>query len=271
MRLCASADEAREWFRRGTNGEYSPTGPKNAALWEGWARMERDIGDFSRARELYREGLRNSPRSRYLWLGWALLERKVKNFERSRQLFARGSATSGDAVMLQAWACLEAEDLRNIPRARQLFKKAIEANPKHLPSYQAYGRMEWRNGDVEGARDLFQRGIWADPNAKGSCHIFQAWGLLERYEGNVGMARELFKCAIKVDPRSEHTWDAWFKLEEAEGNFMRAQELRSLRNQTNVEEDLSALDFSPSVLVDDMASDSGIGEFIKGWMQRVSG
>lgn len=262
-------DEAREWFSRGTDTTYSQTGPKNSAMWEGWARMERDLGNYARARELYQLGLRASPRSRYLWLGWALLERKVKNFERSRTLFARGVAVSSDSVLLQAWGCLEAEDMHDIPRARELFERAIEANPKSLSSWQAYGRMEWRSGNVECARDLFQRGIWANPDAKGSCHIFQAWGVLERYEGNISLARELFKCAIRIDPRSKQTWDAWWKLEEDQGNYLRAQELRSLCSQSQVAEDSTTLDFSPSVLVDGDSSSTAIGGFIKRWMQSV--
>lgn len=33
--------------------------------------------------------------------------------------------------------------------------------------------MEWKLGNIEEARDVFQRGVWADPRNKNAARLFQ--------------------------------------------------------------------------------------------------
>ena len=71
---------------------------------------------------------------------------------------------------------------------------------------QAWGVMEYREGNLDRARELLQQGVWADPNSKDVAKVFHAWGVLEKSAGNVDLARELFRCAVKADPDSEPGW-----------------------------------------------------------------
>lgn len=58
--------------------------------------------------------------------------------------------------------------------------------------------MEAERGNLDRARELFQQGVWADPNSRNTLYVFHAWAVLEKRAGNAGLARELFKAAIKV-------------------------------------------------------------------------
>ena len=91
--------------------------------------------------------------------------------------------------------------------ARRLLRWASRVDPTHLYVWQAWGCLEYRAGEYDKARELFQQGIWAaPPRAPAVSLVFQAWATLEREAGNCGLARELFKCAVKADPRSEPSW-----------------------------------------------------------------
>lgn len=63
--------------------------------------------------------------------------------------------------------------------------------------------MEAERGNLDRARELFQQGVWADPNSRNTLYVFHAWAVLEKRAGNAGLARELFKAAIKVCWRLE--------------------------------------------------------------------
>ena len=71
---------------------------------------------------------------------------------------------------------------------------------------QAWGVMEYREGNLDRARELLQQGVWADPNSADVAKVFHAWGVLEKSAGNVDLAREMFRCAVKADPNSEPGW-----------------------------------------------------------------
>ena len=78
---------------------------------------------------------------------------------------------------------------------------------------QAWGWMEYEQGNFDRARELFQEGIWADSDNIDVVYVFQAWGVLERKAGNIQLARELFKAALRVNPQSEKTWQTWISME----------------------------------------------------------
>lgn len=45
-------------------------------------------------------------------------------------------------------------------------------DPNHQYSWQAWGVMEFREGAHDEARELFQRGVWADPKSDDAPFIF---------------------------------------------------------------------------------------------------
>ena len=84
--------------------------------------------------------------------------------------------------------------------------------------------MEYREGNLDRARELFQQGVWADPTSASVAKVFHAWGVLEKHAGNVNLARELFRCAVKADPNSEPSWLVCFRLYHAVSLCIRLSE-----------------------------------------------
>lgn len=55
----------------------------------------------------------------------------------------------------QAWALLE-QDNGNSGKARELLEQGSKMDPWHIPIWQAWGVLEFRAGNIETARALFQ-------------------------------------------------------------------------------------------------------------------
>lgn len=216
--------EARAWFDEGTS---TIEGAASVALWQAWAVLEANQGDPTAVRYLFKKALKANPKSRYVHLAWALWERKCGNLVTCKELLQRGSELNPtDAALYQARALLEWHEHNNAEKARALFAAGLRADPGHVPLWQAWGCMESQLGEVDHARRLFQKGVWADPRSKDTVWVLHAWGCLERDQDNLPLARELFKAAIKVDPKAEKVWFTWIAMEADAGQVERADELR---------------------------------------------
>ena len=120
------------------------------------------------------------------------------------------------------------EKAGDVNRARELFEKGVEADPKHAPVWQAWALMEEKAGDVNRARELFEKGVEADPK---SAPTWQAWARLETQCDNIGdldkefTGRWLFKKATEVDPNDPLCWTEWADLEKKQGSWAQAEQL----------------------------------------------
>jgi len=59
------------------------------------------------------------------------------------------------STQAQAWALLE-QDNGNSGKARELLEQGSKMDPWHIPIWQAWGVLEFRAGNIETARALFQ-------------------------------------------------------------------------------------------------------------------
>ncbi|CAN0425872.1 unnamed protein product [Ectocarpus sp. 13 AM-2016] len=80
----------------------------------------------------------------------------------------------------------------DVAGARALFSKGTRQSPKHCPTWQAWGMLEWELGQISRARKLFQEGVWENPKGPYVVRILQAWGILEATQGNWDDARKYF-------------------------------------------------------------------------------
>lgn len=65
------------------------------------------------------------------------------------------------------------EERGDVQQARDLFQKAAQADPRMVHVWQAWGMMEQRNGSFSEARRLFQSAIWACSANKDACRVWQ--------------------------------------------------------------------------------------------------
>ena len=110
----------------------------------------------------------------------------------------------------------------NIERARELFQRGTEADPTHGAVWQAWALMENGQGDIERSRELFQRGTEANPT---HAPVWQAWALMEKKQGNIERARKLFEKGRKANPMDILLWLASARLELEESDALRTLEL----------------------------------------------
>ena len=136
---------------------------------------------WQQARELFQTGHRAAPRDAHLLVDWATMEHRL------------AETTGRD----------EAEAATGFAEARRLFQRAVEVDPGHAPSWQAWALLEDRVGHVDEARRLFQRAVEADP---GDAPAWQAWTILETKLGCFAEARRLladaeYHCADSSEVR----------------------------------------------------------------------
>jgi tetratricopeptide (TPR) repeat protein len=83
----------------------------------------------------------------------------------------------------------------NYTNVKRMFEEALLFDPRHGPAYNAYGNVELRRGNVEGARRIFERGVRAVCSDPAS--LYHGYGKLELSLGNVETAREIFLKGLK--------------------------------------------------------------------------
>ena len=216
-RMGDSVEEVRPLLVKATH-----LAPNNPKPWQAWGLLEKQEGNFERARELFEQGIAADPHHAPLWQAWGLLEKEVGNITRARELFEQGTAADPHhAPLWQAWGLLEKE-VGNITRARELFEQGTAANSHHTPSLYAWGLLEKEAGNLVRARELFERGTTADPYY---APLWQTWGLMEKEAGNITRARELFEQGTTANPYYAPLWQTWGLLEKQAGNLVKAREL----------------------------------------------
>lgn len=89
--------------------------------------------------------------------------------------------------LLQSWACMEARS-GNSAQASLLFEAATKQGAADGATWQARALQMSAEGKVSEARQLFARGVEADPT---HVPLFHAWATMEADLSNITAARAL--------------------------------------------------------------------------------
>jgi tetratricopeptide (TPR) repeat protein len=215
-------DYARNLYEKATR-----TDPEYSDFWQAWATMENGLGNQSRAQELFHQAITNNPRDSISWHQLALIESANRNFIKAREFFRKATtANPNHSPSWQLWAIMEKEQ-RNFAQARELFKQAAEVdrvNPATTRGaiWQSWALMEKDAGDLEAARRLFAKAYKKNPK-----HVstLQAWGIVEKELGHYRAARSLLEESLQIDPFHAHSLHAKALLEKETGNYSEARSL----------------------------------------------
>ena len=106
---------------------------------------------------------------------------------------------SPSAPTLVAYALLDLkhpiDEPTNYTKVEKLFQEAILLDPRHGPTYNAYGNMELKRGNVEKARQIYQNGVFAQCRDVSS--VYHGLAMLELSLGNVETARLVLIKGLK--------------------------------------------------------------------------
>jgi tetratricopeptide (TPR) repeat protein len=211
---------ARDILVRGA--EHCPT---SAALLSELAKLQVKASNYPEARRLYAEAVAVDPTDSHTYMDWANLERRSGRGRSARAIFTDGVkhvSRRDAAVLYTAFAQFEASD-KHPDQARFLYGRAAEANPMDTYVWQTWGCFEEAEGNVERARQLFERGVVVTGGQIAT--VWQAWGMLEQRAGHPNVARHLFERGTRANPTDAATWVAWGRLEATAGNRVEARRL----------------------------------------------
>lgn len=241
-------EQARYLFRQATK-----CNPKSCASWLAWAQLEVQQENYRTARQLFEKAVQASPKNRFAWHVWGVFEANIGNLDQGRKLLKIGHALNPrDPVLLQSLGLLEYKHYSAANLARALFRRAAELDPRHQPVWIAWGWMEWKEGNIKTARELYQRALSINSTSESAARCLQAWGVLEQRIGNLSAARRLFRSSLNINSQSYVTWMTWASLEEDQGNSIRAEEIRNLyfQQRTEVIDDASWVTGVLDIIID---------------------
>lgn len=76
-----------------------------------------------------------------------------------------------------------------------LFDEALLLDPRHGPTYNAYGNMELKSGNTSRARQIFKNGVMA--NCRDVASVYHGLAMLELSEGNIDYSRTLLRKGLQ--------------------------------------------------------------------------
>jgi tetratricopeptide (TPR) repeat protein len=143
-------------------------------------KVEERLGNFARARDYYSVSLRLQPSAPAL-VAYAMLELRHPSGNNMNQQ----ETSSASAPQQKA----------NLTMVEKLFEEALLIDPRHGPTYNAYGGLALRQGDVHKARRIFDSGVRAHCNDPAS--VYHGYARLELAAKNVDLARSILTVGLQ--------------------------------------------------------------------------
>lgn len=126
------------------------------------------------------------------------VEERLGNFTGARELYTQSLHLQPSAPTLVAFAMLELfqpeSKSANFTKVKGLFEEALLLDPRHGPAYNAYGNIEFKSGNIDSARAIFERGVSAECSDAAS--LYHGYGKFELSLGNVDAARSILEKGL---------------------------------------------------------------------------
>ena len=162
----------KEWARvRHIYERYVQCHPSVKA-WVRWAKFEMSLGDVARCRAVYEDAVETMEREvdvDQLYVKFAQFEERVKEPERARAIYKYALDNLPKEKAQEVYKAFTAfekqygdrgaiEDVI-VGKQRVKYEEEVRANPTSYDSWFDYTRMEEQHGDVEKAREVYERAI----------------------------------------------------------------------------------------------------------------
>ncbi|KAL0002398.1 hypothetical protein SO802_016179 [Lithocarpus litseifolius] len=211
--------------------------PLNYDSWFDYIRLEENVGNKDRIREVYERAISNVPpaeekrywqRYIYLWINYALYEElDAEDVERTRDVYREclKLIPHEKFSFAKLWLLAAQFEIRqlNLKAARQILGNAIGKAPKDK-IFKKYIEIELQLGNIDRGRKLYEKYLeWAPEN----CYAWSKYAELERSLCETERARAIFELAIAQPALDmpELLWKAYIDFEISEGEFERTREL----------------------------------------------
>lgn len=239
-------DRARAIFERFTVVHPEP---KN---WIKWAKFEEENGTSQLVRDVYGvaiETLGDDFMDEKLFVAYARYEAKLKEFERARAIYKYALdrlPRSRSVVLHKSYTTFEkqfgdregVEDVI-LAKRRVQYEEKLKDNPKNYDIWFDFARLEETGGDVDRARDVYERAIAQIPPSLEKRHwrryvylwIFYAlWE--EIVNRDVSRARQVYEECLRLIPHKKWTFaKVWIMKAQFEVRQLQLQAARKTLGQ----------------------------------------
>lgn len=184
---------------------------KHAQAWQAWGVMEMRAGNLKTATTLFECGIRSAPRHGALWHAYGEMENRLGKVETARALFKKGIEVAPHQVSLyQSWAALELRE-GNYDAAKALISQALTRDKRNGLGWRIAAAIEERVGNHGLCSLLLRRGIECSPTT--NALLYRALGDALVRQGKINEARDVMERGIEVDPMYAPLYHSLAELE----------------------------------------------------------
>lgn len=200
----------------------------------GLARIARANEDYDAARKHYAEALElgASPTNLYFQ---ANMEKELGEYSKARTLFTELNERVPDHRMgLIDWALMEFSH-GDSQRATSLYEKAMELPmplSNQIKTLETWGQLEWRNQNYRIAANIFERKFEVLQNTddvENQLNTLRNWARLEIKQNNFDKAADIYEnLALTIDMDNVKVLNDWAKMENSRDKTDKYNELMDL-------------------------------------------
>lgn len=187
-----------------------PTLVKDGRIFNVWASLEANEGNFGKARKILEEALESFPNDHTILQAAGKVEERAGKLEKAEEFYKKSIDLQTSARSLLALAMIEIKKSQKSPNSKDprvhspalhlsnavdLFEKAIAVDPRHGAVYNAYGTLLLRRGRTDVAREIFARAVAA--NCTDITSVYHGYAKVELSEGNIDAARTILREGLR--------------------------------------------------------------------------
>lgn len=235
--------------------------PSNYDTWFDFIRLEEEIGDSAKIRDVYERAVSNVPpanekrlwrRYIYLWIYYAVYEEtEVKDIVRTREVYRACIRMIPHATFTFAkvWLLFAQFELRqkDVSAARKVLGEALGRCPTEK-LFKGYIEIELQLREFDRVRKLYDKFLQFN---QANCTTWTKYAELEAILGDMTRARALYELAISQPllDMPEVLWKAYIDFEAELEEFDRARDLyeRLLQKTSHVKVWISYAEFESSI------------------------
>lgn len=145
-------ERARNIYKRAIEIDY-----KNVSLWLRYAEMEIKGKFINHARNVWEQAIKLLPRIEQLWFKYTLMEEMLGNYIGAREIFKNWMTWNPSENAWMAFAKFE-ERMGEINNSRMVLFEFITKN-KNVASYMKVAKFEERNGNFQSCREIYESAL----------------------------------------------------------------------------------------------------------------
>ena len=177
--------------------------PTAEVFWLRLAKSKWQSGSVAAAREVLARSFIVNHNNEEIWLAAVKLESENEEYERAKQLLSKARMNSPTARVYMKSVKLEWA-LNNLTAAKKLLDEAVNLYPNFPKLWMMMGQIyHQEDNDVDAARDSYKKGLRLNPK---SVPLWLLWSRLEESIKQINVSRSILEKGRRQNPKEELLW-----------------------------------------------------------------